>query len=470
MRGRSGWRKIIGGAGIVSLAALLTGCPLTTSDDFVAISEHGFDAVDNAQDDNAYPWAMEYFTADGANPDDGFLYVGTGNRIINVAGARFGITLDDTPLFRPPEIRRYRPDLGDKQWEKVLDYRDVETGPDWQTSGFRGMVAYQAQSDGVTYLYAGTFGNEPGVWRSSTGEAGSWEQVFSSPLEGSVRSFAVHNDLLYVAVSHESGAQRFPGEIYVTDGESFTLVNNDGFGNPLNWGVFSLASYNDWLYAGTFNREEGCEVWRLEGPGGAGPVNVFKNGGSQRSNHSTTQMVVYDGYLYIPTLVYLGYNVGGIPIFKGSDMVRLDADDNLQTVVGPNSISGFNSGFSDFTNGYLWSLVKHNGKLYCGTWDSASLLSFASQNLDLLPRVIPQLIKALLVAKERAGFIDNLLSIGAELYVSSDGVNWAPVFTNGLGNPDNYGVRNMVSGNGTLYIGLSNPTDGLEVFEYVEPE
>ena len=62
MRERSGWRRIIGIAGIVSLATFLTGCPLTTSDDFASISEHGFDAVDNAQDDNAYPWAMGYFT------------------------------------------------------------------------------------------------------------------------------------------------------------------------------------------------------------------------------------------------------------------------------------------------------------------------------------------------------------------------------------------------------------------------
>lgn len=463
------WSRIIGLAAIASLTALVTGCPLVTSDDFVSISEHGFDAVDNARDDNAYPWAMEYFTADGADPGDGFLYVGTGNRVINAAAARFGVLLDDTPLFRPPEIRRYRPDLGPGQWEKVLDYRDVETDPDWKTSGFRGMAAYRARSDGVTYLYAGTFGDEPAVWRSPTGEAGSWEQVFTSPLEGSIRSFAVHNNLLYVAVSHESGAERFPGEIYATDGDTFTLVNDDGFGNPLNWGVFSLRSYNGWLYAGTYNREEGCEVWKLEGPGGAGPVSVYTKGGPQRSNHSTTEMVVFDGRLYVPMLVYVGYNVGGFPPFKGADMVRLDADDNMETIVGPNSLSGFRSGFGDFSNAYLWSLTEHNGKLYCGTWDSASLVSFGSQHVGDLLGAIPQLIKNLTAAKPRASAFDNLFSVGAELYASSDGVNWSPIFTNGLGNPDNYGVRNMVSGNGTLYIGLANPTDGLEVFEYVEP-
>ena len=455
-------------------AALLGGCPSLTTPStdgtFVSISEHGFDKADNARDLNNYPWSMAFFTPDDQqDPNGGNLYVGTGNSIINIAAARFGVDMGVDPLFRPPEIRRYRPDLGPKHWERVLDYRDVETGPQWQTSGFRGMAVYRAASDGVKYLYAGTFGNRPALWRSATGDAGSWEQVWESPLEGSIRSLTIHDGLLYFAVSHESGVERFPGEIYATDGATFRAVVTDGFGNPHNWGIFSLASYNGYLYAGTFNREDGYELWKLEGPdAGAAPVLVIEHGGPEKSNHSTTQMVVFDDYLYVPALVYVGYNVGGVPIFKGGDMVRLDHDDRMEVIVGPGSLAGIGSGFDDNSNAYLWTLIKHNGKLYCGTWDSNAEISILLRNWPVLLRNIPNIVKGLLRLKARPGPIDQLAGIGAELYVSEDGIHWKQLFHDGLGNPDNYGVRNMESHDGTLYVGMANPVDGLEVFEMVE--
>ncbi len=443
------------------------GCPTAVDDavpgQFVSITEHGFDKQDNARDFNDYPWSMAYFTADGA--DQGFLYVGTGNSIINIALGRFGLDPGVWPLFRPPEIRRYRPDLGPEQWEKVLDYRDVETGPDWQTSGFRGMAVYRSAADGTSWIYAGTFGNQPALWRSSTGDAGSWERVWSSPLEGSIRSLTVHNGWLYFAVSHESGKQRHPGEIYATDGQQFRTVVDDGLGNPFNWGIFSLASFNGYLYAGTFNREQGYELWKLEGPDGAAPQRVVAGGGSGAYNHSTTQMVVFGDHLYVPALVYVGYNHNGIPIFKAADMVRLDADDNLEVVIGPGSISGLDSGFGDQSNAYLWSMAVHQGRLYCGTWDSSAEISLAIRRWPLVLQNLPAIIKGLLRVKPRPGPLDRVFGIGAELYVSDDGVNWQRVFNDGLGNPDNYGVRNMLSVGDVLYIGMANPVDGLEIFE-----
>ncbi len=49
------------------------------------------------------------------------------------------------------------------------------------------------------------------------------------------------------------------GQIWVTDGMTFTQVITDGFGNPDNGGVSSLASFNGCLYAGTYNPVTGMK-------------------------------------------------------------------------------------------------------------------------------------------------------------------------------------------------------------------
>ena len=38
-----------------------------TEQDFVKISENGLDEQDHAQDQNDYPWSMEYFAPDNAS-------------------------------------------------------------------------------------------------------------------------------------------------------------------------------------------------------------------------------------------------------------------------------------------------------------------------------------------------------------------------------------------------------------------
>src|SRR5690606_27566340 len=109
---------------------------------------------------NDYPWAMMYFSPDGA--EEGALYVGTGNAINEIIAGSLGLLGEDTGE-RPPEIRRYRPDLGLRTWERVFDYRDIESGPIFTATGFRNMAQYRSKSDGVNRLYAATFGAVPSV-------------------------------------------------------------------------------------------------------------------------------------------------------------------------------------------------------------------------------------------------------------------------------------------------------------------
>lgn len=454
------------GTGLMMVSGLLLGgCPVhTVSDDFESISNLGFDADDNAQDFNDYPWAMKHFTPDGA--ENGYLYVATGNSVVNLILNRIGVDLSIDPVYRAPEIRRYRPDLGAKEWERVLDYRDIENGPDWHTSGFRILETYRPADSDVTYLYAGTLGIHPALWRSTTGDPGTWERVWEGDREGSIRDLEVHDGLLYVAMTHEFEVPPKPGEIYAHDGEKVWLINDDGFGNEQNTAVFSLASFNGWLYAGTLNYLEGYEVWKLAGPDGQSePRLVITGGGPSSANMGVSQMYIYDGYLYIPAVIFGGTDITRGIARRGADMVRLDANDQVEVIVGPGSLAGIGSGFNTVKNGYLWSLVEHDGRLFCGTWDSNSVLPIMGAYLSDILRS-----DKLNLFKPVPDLYDVMTGKGAELYVSEDGVHWSTVFTDGLGNPDHYGIRTMTSANGHLYLGFANVIDGLEVWESRQTE
>ncbi len=419
------------------LCGLFLGCGAPAPSDppagFTPISEPGFDSADNAVDRNDYPWAMTYFKPD--DRDAGQLYVGTGNaiRMKSFLQGIFGLPADP---WHPPEIRRYQPAEGLQSWERVLDWRDVENGPPWQTTGVRALRPYRVPSSGQTYLYAGTFGAQPTLWRSRTGDPGTWEAVWSNPTEGSIRSLVVHNEILYIGLTHESEGLQVPGEIHATDGQTVWPVMTDGFGTANNFAVYVLASFNGWLYAGTMNVIGGFEVWKLAGPDEqARPVRIIANGGTSRTQNVVGDMHVFQGRLYVASLI-LGNLNGFSPVFEAADMLRIDDQDRVEVVAGRNSVGGVPSGLGSPYNAYLWCLEEHRGKLYCGTWDLASL-SVPNQ-------------------------------YGARLYASEDGASWHEVFKDGLGNRYNFGVRDMVSTGDTLYLGLANIHNGLQIWAMAE--
>jgi len=458
----------------VALCVLLVACGFTvrqcgfTRFDFVRVSENGFDPVDNAQDFNDYPWAMEYFVPDGA--DEGYLYVGTVNNVINGVMYWIGVT-DVPPEPKPPEIRRYRPDLGvrgnERAWETVLDMRDQTVG----AGGLRYMKSYRAQYDSVNYLYAATVSYPPAVWRTATGDPGDWDVIWTASAGASIRWMEIHNGLLYVATTFDLGVIDAPFQIWATDGDSFWSVVENGLGSPDNDSVYCLASYNGWLYAGTENPTTGYEVWKLEGPGedGATPVQVVANGGPTPRNEIAGTMFVFRDKLYVGSMVPFGYNPWTGNVFKGCDVIRIDENDNWETIVGSNSVSGYDSGFGQFSNGYLWMMEEHDGWLYAGTFDNAVVIAMlVEQN----PEILVDMIKYLVTGEspfdgllpKQPSWADLLFDAGADLYKTRDGDTWEPVFTDGLGDPNNYGVRTMKSVGDCLYLGMSNPFDGLEVW------
>lgn len=445
--------------------------------DFEQINVSGFDPVDEAEDKNSYSWSMEYFVPDGQT--EGSVYVGTGNNlgglltygISQVLGG--GDPREGAPV-RPPEIRRYRPDLGEKNWERVLDYRDVEPADNFRTIGFRMMKGYRG-TDGVNRLYASSFGETPILWRSATGDPGSWEEFFTFQT-GSIRWMEVHNGLLYMALATDipgTDLERI-GRIWATDGETVWTVIDDGFGNPDNIEVECLVSYNGWLYAGTLNQTTGYEVWKLAGPrGDERPKLIVEHGGPDKRNDIAGTPEVFNGKLYMGSLIFQGgINIETFNGFKGFDIIRIDENDNWETIVGKDGLSGYNSGFNFFTNAYNWWMEEHEGWLYATSYDQSAMLEPLFANI---PNILIGLISGQGIGGDEEkgllprGIWGEIFNSGADMYKTQDGVNWTPVFQDGLGNKYNYGVRQLLSVGRDLYLGTANNEQGTEVWRATTP-
>ncbi len=426
--------------------------------DFVQVALNGFDAADQALDHNDYPWSMEVYQADTEGAQS-FLYVGTWNRVQQWKGFQ-----DHKPVY--PEIRRYRPEISPTTWERVLDTRDLDLSDSDRPHGFRIMKEYRNASDGVKYLYAGGRGDKTTVWRSRTGEPGSWELFYTYNREGSIRSMVIHKGLLYMNYLNDYGLLEDDGGpknvIFATDGQDVEIVSDDGFGNKNNKGIFAIRSFNGYLYAGTHNPLQGAEVWKLDGPDpNEPPKRVIAHGGPRRLNEAAMTMYEWQDHLYVGTVAnHILRMIGGL---KPCDLLRIDKNDEWQTVAGPCSIGGERSGFGEKGNSYMWSMCEHNGWFYVGTYDIVTGLTYMLTH----PRYLLGMMGIYLGGEKCLTGLQLIFeqgNSGGDLYKTQDGATWYCVTANGLGNHNNYGVRTMRSFEGRLFLGLSNPYDGLEVW------
>ena len=466
---------------VTLIAAMVAGCPLPTNDpglkarDFVQVNRNGFGYIENLVDLNDYPWGLVYFQPDGA--DEGHVYVSTGNGIDDQVLYEIGEWEYPIPPFRPGEIRRFRPDRGPYNWQSVLDIRHYEVGPVYSTNGFRALQVFRPPGESQpNYLYAGSSSGTPSLWRSPSGERFDWETVWSDTRKGSIRIMVVHKGILYFNfIPGGEIGDGSPGEIWAHDGDTVWNVTSDGFGNPDNRGIWTLASFNGYLYASVANLETGFEVWKLEGPTNEPPQRILANGGTDPTNEAAATSLVYKDKLYFGTQVFGGFtSTSGGQIFKGGELMRLDKDDNLEVVVGPNSISGYGPGFDRSLNAYIWSLAEFDGELYVGTWDQATIYQYL---VDNFPESISQLLSFLILVSDYGNTasvdnslkrsptpLSNALEAGGDIYRSPDGDTFTPVMTDGFGDPYNYGARNMLAVGDDLYVGMANIYEGLEIW------
>ena len=167
-----------------------------------------------------------------------------------------------------------------------------------------------------TWSYTDTHGAE--IWRSDSGDSGSWTQVASdgfdgdSSNEGAV-SLEVFNDYLYAGTANSDTG----GEVWRTqNGTDWSQVNDDGFGDADNWAVSALAAFNDHLYASTRHEwGEGAEVWSCQECDGSDWTQVVDDGFGNSDANYTSALEVFRDLLYF----VVGNGSTGLEVWRTAD-------------------------------------------------------------------------------------------------------------------------------------------------------
>ena len=121
-------------------------------------------------------------------------------------------------------------------------------------------------------------------------------------------------------------------------------------------GAANLIVYNDYLYIGEYNDEE-IALERI----------LFNKSNTEEGGKNSMGGV---------DCSFVDANLE-----QSVNIYRMDKDENMELVVGDRTdmfpeggISGLTSGFGRNENQYIWRMQKFDGKLYIGTFDTASLL------------------------------------------------------------------------------------------------
>ena len=443
---------------------------------FRKICENGF-----GDGHNSYPHSMAWFKNQ--------LYVGTTRDNLAMIQVVFRKNLEKftiLPVEGPDDIEglykmdrraqvwRYHP--LEQNWQMVMRAPRVTGSNGEQVDrdiGYRAMTVFQGDSDVEPALYVGSWGpsRSPGplILRSEDGEnftVVSEYGIIGLPIT-TTRLLVSFKDRLFTSPTGARGGKcNVSGVPVVYESRDpakgkWRAASLPGFGEPDNEGIFILCPFREQLYAGTFNCQ-GFQVWRTDAAGDP-PYNWTKviDRGAWRGpcNQMAMSMKVLNDALYVGTGIQSGgydrkNNIGP----AAPELIRIFPDDSWDLIVGSSRdtpegkkkpLSALPAGFGNRFNGYFWQMEVHDGWLYLGTCNLLSIfLSWIS--LDRMEDRIRRIY-------EQVGVENIVLNQGGfELWRSRDGENWLPVNQQGFDNPYNIGVRNMISTEYGLFLGIAN--------------
>ena len=444
--------------------------PGLNKDDFRLIAYGGF-----GDGHNSYAHSMAWF--------NGRLYVTTMRGAFALMRSRLSLGLDNWPVEGPPdpfdldlcaEIWAYDPRLD--VWERAYKSPKIigsHGRPIPRDISYRSIAVHREGASSEPALYVSTWsparGPGPVILRTQDGR--HFDSTCEPGLVGlpvtTIRSLVSFKGRLYTTPAGSRGGNtNVSGHVVVYESRDpanggWEPVSELGFGDLSNKSLHEMCAWGDHLYAGTLNLE-GFQLWRstCEGePPYEWELVLDRGAGRGPLNQGVLSMQPFKGSLYIGT----GIQGGGIDRQNkigpaAAELIRLHENKTWELIVGEpretpdgfkEPLSGRRAGFDNFFNGYFWRMCEHDGWLYMGTFEWSAVLGYVKHSRwpgafsNILAYVGPKTM-----FENQSGF---------DLYRSTDGENWVPVTTNGMGNPYNMGLRTLESTPYGMFIGSANP-------------
>ncbi len=471
--------------------------PLNASD-FSASAPEGF-----GDRQNGWAWAMDWWK--------GHLYVGT-NRAFHCVevqaqaitlGATYPPTDTDTTCTQnyadlplQAELWRWTPGADTSApgtWERVYQSPNDIPNPDPTLTtthylpediAYRGLATWTpdpTQPDNQ-YLFASGVSAKPLVGKAVAGtslqprllytqDGLNWTAIrptaSGNPVDGncfrgavSITNPVTGKPRFFIVTCSLQGSGQLLATDTPLDPNSYTIISG-------SLAVFEIVSYNNALYVGTRDGQNGYSVLKYDPsqpltagvtwnyttvvPPGAGLTNNF--------NTDVISMKVYKGWLFI----------GGNGVLSNvpAEMLRIDPWDNWDVVHGPlratppgavvspltgsdgtkYALTGLDGGFGEYFNQHMWRMTVFDdptvgdGQLYVGTFDSST----------------PWKNNATLRTPLRS-------NMGFGLYRTGDGWYFTNVTDTGFDEMFNFGVRNMASTPYGLFVGSANYYYGTNIY------
>ena len=267
-------------------------------------------------------------------------------------------------------------------------------------------------------LYAGTYnssGNGAQLWRSANGLA--WEEVTPNGSIGwpnaEMMSLGSYNNNLYFAtwsydITHGVEIWRSP----TGNGNAWTQIEGNGFGDPGNISILSFQTFNSNYYVSTYNFTTGAEIWRSAN-GNPSSWTQVNTDGFGNINNGNAVLTSFGGYLYAAT---------GQPDGAPSQIWR------CQTCNGSDWIQVTNPFVSDVDARRDQGLIVWNGAMY---------------------------------------YVGGTSGYGMKVFKTTNGTSWTEVATAGFGNKNNYisyFSNSLAVFNQQLYIGTGNYSNGGQIW------
>ena len=335
---------------------------------------------------------------------------------------------------------------------------------------------YPFTSASGSHLYVSTYAKWIGaqIWRY---DGNDWERVVRGGL-GSRNNEGVRIMMEYKGALYAGSWNRTNGaQIWRTfNGTTWEVVVSEGFDGSGNESIRSLREFNGYLYAGAHNPDGYGQVWRTINGTDWEPVNLI--GFGDLTNNSVHDLQVFNGYLYAATR----NEEKGAQIWRSLDGI------NFEVVVGDGAATP--SGFGDPNTAAILHMEVFNGYMYIGNLNFDRGFDMQRTNDGINYEKVGQDgfgYGSCAGYAWRFNVFDGYLWMaglntcdGGTVWRTSDGTNWEQIVGDvglvpgGFGDVSNWGNRSIGVYNNKIYIGTAEcffndcfpDWDGTEVWEW----